>query len=100
MKEHTLIEVGFCIVPDVKFQSDLHEGSFAEYVKADDVLLWSIPDETSYEDAVTLNVGTATVVQAAFHPDRLGLVEPPEKVTEETWVSNILFHVGVGLTVS
>jgi len=61
-------------------------GSFAEYVKADDVLLWSIPDETSYEDAVTLNVGTGTAVQSLFHPDRLGMVEPPEKVAEGTWV--------------
>jgi len=62
-------------------------GAFAEYVKADADTVWKIPDDSvSFEQAATMGVGPLTAVQGLFHPERLGLVEPPERVAEETWV--------------
>lgn len=62
-------------------------------MKADSDLLWKTPDNTSFEEAVTMNVGTLTAVQALFQPDRLGLVEPPQKVAEEIWVCMFLWTI-------
>lgn len=41
-----------------------------------------------YPDVLKLNTPSRfwTAVQGLFHPARLGLVEPPEKVSRETWV--------------
>jgi NADPH:quinone reductase-like Zn-dependent oxidoreductase len=55
-------------------------------VKGDADLVWKIPDNVSFEDAVTFGVGFGTAAQGLFHPTRLGLVEPPAKVSSETWV--------------
>lgn len=57
-----------------------------------------MPDELSFEDAATLNAGTLTAVQALFHPDRFGFVEPPQTVDSETWVSDIILMYCFGLT--
>ncbi|KAI0797098.1 GroES-like protein [Abortiporus biennis] len=62
-------------------------GAFAQYVKAADELVWKIPDGSiTFEEAATLNCGFWTGVQSLFHPKRLGLVEPPKKVSGEEWV--------------
>lgn len=68
-------------------------GAFADFVRGDADRLWKIPENISFEEASTLNVGTMTAVQALFRSDRLGLVEPPQKVTEETWVSTFQFLI-------
>lgn len=62
------------------------QGAFAEYVKADPAITWSIPDSISYEEAVTVSVGTLTCIQAMFHPERLGLVHYPDQVPDQPWV--------------
>lgn len=59
-------------------------------------MVWKIPDELSFEDAATLNASPMTAWQALFHPDRLDLVEPPEQVKEETWVSCSMTGVSPG----
>lgn len=71
------------------FRAGVHkdQGAFAEYVKADAAITWKIPDSISYEDAVTVSVGVLTCIQAMFHPKRLGLVQYPNQVPDEPWVS-------------
>ncbi|GJE87536.1 zinc-binding alcohol dehydrogenase family protein [Phanerochaete sordida] len=62
-------------------------GAFAEYVKATGDLCWKVPEGMiSHEEAATMGCSFWTAVQALFHPDRLGLVEPPNKVDKEEWV--------------
>ncbi|KAI0797122.1 GroES-like protein [Abortiporus biennis] len=62
-------------------------GAFAQYVKTAGELVWKIPDDSlTFEEAATMGCGLWTSVQALFHPGRLGLVEPPEKVFGEHWV--------------
>ncbi|CDO68641.1 hypothetical protein BN946_scf184996.g72 [Trametes cinnabarina] len=62
-------------------------GAFAEYVKTPAELAWVVPEGTlSHEEAATMGCAFWTAIQALYHPTRLGLVEPPEKVTEEQWV--------------
>ena len=83
-------------------------GAFAEYVKTSGDLTWKVPEDTlTDEQAATLGCGCVqlcnsftylideafhlcdrfwTAVQALFHPTRLGLVEPPNKVEGEEWV--------------
>ncbi|KAL4247034.1 zinc-containing alcohol dehydrogenase family protein [Abortiporus biennis] len=62
-------------------------GSHAQYVKAAGELVWKIPDGSiTLEEAATISCGLYTGVQALFHPKRLGLVEPPQKVSGEQWV--------------
>ncbi|CCL98245.1 uncharacterized protein FIBRA_00239 [Fibroporia radiculosa] len=62
-------------------------GAFAEYVKTDADLAWKVPSGTlSHEEAATMGCAFWTAVQGLFHPTRLGLVEPPSKVSKEEWV--------------
>ncbi|KAL7283725.1 hypothetical protein ACG7TL_003162 [Trametes sanguinea] len=62
-------------------------GAFAEYVKTPAELAWVVPEGTlTYEQAATMGCVFWTAVQALYHPTRLGLVEPPEKITKEEWV--------------
>lgn len=62
-------------------------GAFAEYVKTGADLCWPVPAGTlSHEEAATMGCSFWTAVQALFHPTRLALVEPPNKVDKEEWV--------------
>ncbi|KZT71551.1 GroES-like protein [Daedalea quercina L-15889] len=62
-------------------------GAYAEYVKATYDLCWNVPEGTlSHEQAATMGCAYWTAIQCLFHPTRLGLVEPPEKVKEEVYV--------------
>ncbi|GJE87551.1 zinc-binding alcohol dehydrogenase family protein [Phanerochaete sordida] len=62
-------------------------GAFAEYLKTDADLCWPVPARTlSHEQAAAMGCGYWTAAQTLFHPDRLGLVEVPNKVDEEEWV--------------
>jgi NADPH:quinone reductase-like Zn-dependent oxidoreductase len=63
-------------------------GAFAEYAKVDSELVWKIPEGTlSIEEAVTLGAGLLTCVLVMWDPNRLALVEYPDTVEEDTWVS-------------
>lgn len=83
------------------------KGAYAEYVKADPELVWVVPENTfSLEQAAAYGVAHVyvphsvgyeritdmlfdsfwTAVQALYNPKHLGLVEPPEKVSEPQWV--------------
>ncbi|RDX47060.1 GroES-like protein [Lentinus brumalis] len=65
----------------------IDEGAFAEYVKAPAELVWVVPENTfSHEQAAAYGVAFWTAVQAFYAPGRLGLVEPPAKVTTPEWV--------------
>ncbi|OCH84775.1 GroES-like protein [Obba rivulosa] len=62
-------------------------GAYAEYVRVPAELSWVVPEGTlSHEEAATLGCAFWTAAQALYHPTRLGLVEPPEKVSGEHWV--------------
>ncbi|KAH9844380.1 GroES-like protein [Rhodofomes roseus] len=62
-------------------------GAYAEYVKATYDLCWKVPEGTlSHEQAATMGCAYWTAVQSLFHPTRLGLVEPPNKVEKEQFV--------------
>ncbi|PCH40956.1 GroES-like protein [Wolfiporia cocos MD-104 SS10] len=62
-------------------------GAYAEYVKASADLAWKVPPGTfSHEEAATMGCAFWTAVQGLFHPTRLGLVEPPNKVSKEEWL--------------
>ncbi|GJE85024.1 zinc-binding alcohol dehydrogenase family protein, partial [Phanerochaete sordida] len=62
-------------------------GAFAQYVVAGADLCWAVPPGTlTHEQAASMGCGYWTAVQALFHPDRLGLVEVPERVRGEEWV--------------
>jgi len=62
-------------------------GAYAEFVRTPARLAWVVPDGTlSHEEAATLGCALWTAVQALYHPTRLGLVEPPEKINEEHWI--------------
>ncbi|KAI0807670.1 GroES-like protein [Fomes fomentarius] len=63
------------------------EGAFAEYAKTPADLVWLVPPNTFiYEESATLEVAFLTAVQALYHPKRLALVEPPQKVQGDEWV--------------
>ncbi|KAL4247135.1 zinc-containing alcohol dehydrogenase family protein [Abortiporus biennis] len=63
------------------------QGAFAQYVKAVDELVWKIPDGSiTFEEAASLGCSFWTGVQSLFHPERLGLVEPPKKVIGDHWI--------------
>ncbi|RDX46878.1 GroES-like protein [Lentinus brumalis] len=63
------------------------KGAYAEYVKADPELVWTVPKGTfSHEQAAAYGVAFWTAVQALYNPKHLGLVEPPEKVAKPEWV--------------
>jgi NADPH:quinone reductase-like Zn-dependent oxidoreductase len=67
-------------------------GAFAEYVKADAAILWTIPEDTlTMEEATTFGVGFMAAVQAMFHSDRLAMVKYPDQAEEGTWVCYLLF---------
>ncbi|EMD39360.1 hypothetical protein CERSUDRAFT_112991 [Gelatoporia subvermispora B] len=62
-------------------------GAYAEYVRIPADLSWVVPEGSiSHEEAATLGCAFWTAAQALYHPTRLGLVEPPEKVNEEHWI--------------
>lgn len=42
------------------------------------------------EDAAAMGVGLMTAIQAMFHPERMAMVEYPNKAEEGTWVSILL----------
>ena len=82
------------------------EGAYAEYIKTPADLVWVVPENTLNHDqaatlgcayvilacngvlqnALTIAPSFWTAVQALYHPTRLGLVEPPSKVSGEEWV--------------
>ncbi|KAI0707802.1 GroES-like protein [Earliella scabrosa] len=63
------------------------EGAFAEFVKTPADLVWVVPENTfTHDEAATLGCAFWTAVQALYHPTRLGLVEPPAKVSGEEWI--------------
>ncbi|KAL1947838.1 hypothetical protein VTO73DRAFT_13562 [Trametes versicolor] len=63
------------------------EGAFAEYVKTPGDLVWVVPENTiSHDEAATLGCAFWTAAQALFHQTRLGLVEPPAKVSSSEWI--------------
>lgn len=64
-------------------------GGFAEYVRTATDLAWKIPDNTSYEQAATVSVGTYSAVMCLTHPERLNMTEWPGKVPDEQWVSDM-----------
>jgi len=73
-------------------------GAFAEYLKTPAELAWKIPEGTiSPEEAATMGCAFWTAVQAFFHPSRLGLVEPPQKVPAEEWVFVYSGSTSVGM---
>ncbi|KAH9934278.1 GroES-like protein [Fomitopsis serialis] len=62
-------------------------GAFAEYVKTPAELAWFVPEGTiSHEQAATMSGGVSTAVQCLYHPHRLGLVEPPDRVDGVEWI--------------
>ncbi|KAH9840991.1 GroES-like protein [Rhodofomes roseus] len=62
-------------------------GAFAEYVKAPAELVWTVPQGVlSHEQAATMNGGVCTAAQCLYHPQRLGLVEPPDRADGSEWV--------------
>ncbi|KAJ3555876.1 hypothetical protein NM688_g2337 [Phlebia brevispora] len=62
-------------------------GAYAEYVKAAARLVWKIPKGTiSHEQAATMGCAFWTAVHSLFLPDRLGLVEPPERIINDQWI--------------
>ncbi|KIJ39290.1 hypothetical protein M422DRAFT_32775 [Sphaerobolus stellatus SS14] len=61
-------------------------GAFAEYVKTDWDLVWAVPSETTHEEAAAMSLALWTAVQGMYHPTRLNLVEPPEKVQTPEWI--------------
>jgi len=93
----TVAQLGKAIRSDVALGDDVagfvqgghfkDRGAFATYLKTDSDLVWTVPKGTlSHEQAATTGCGLWTAVQAFYHPTRLGLVEPPSKVSSETWV--------------
>ncbi|EIW60399.1 GroES-like protein [Trametes versicolor FP-101664 SS1] len=63
------------------------EGAYAEYVKTPRDLVWVVPENTlTHDQAATFGCAFWTVAQAFFHETRLGLVEPPAKVSGNEWV--------------
>ncbi|KAI0823567.1 GroES-like protein [Trametes gibbosa] len=63
------------------------EGAFAEYVKTPADLVWTVPEKTlGHDEAATLGCAFWTAAQGLFHKGRLGLVEPPEKVSGDEWI--------------
>ncbi|KAL1947847.1 hypothetical protein VTO73DRAFT_13571 [Trametes versicolor] len=63
------------------------EGAYAEYVKTPGDLVWVVPENTlSHDQAAAFGCAFWTVAQAFFHKTRLGLVEPPAKVSGDEWV--------------
>ncbi|KAH9934267.1 GroES-like protein [Fomitopsis serialis] len=62
-------------------------GAYAEYVKTPAELAWTVPEGTlSHEQAATVSAGLFTAAQCLYHPQRLALVEPPEKVEGVDWI--------------
>ncbi|GJE89314.1 zinc-binding alcohol dehydrogenase family protein [Phanerochaete sordida] len=62
-------------------------GAFAEYLKTGADLCWAAPAGTvTHEQAAAMGCGLWTAAQVLFHPDRLGLVEVPDKVDHEEWL--------------
>jgi len=93
----TIVQVGAEVPSNVEIDTHVagfvqgshwkDRGAFAEYLKTDWDLVWTVPPGTlSHEEAAAMNVGSWTAVQAMYHPTRLGLVEPPEKVDTPEWV--------------
>ena len=76
------------------------QGAFAEYVKADAAITWKVPDSITYEEAVTVSVGVLTCIQTMFHPKRLGLVQYPNQVPGQPWVSFTHSHTHTPLSQS
>ncbi|KAI0796322.1 GroES-like protein [Irpex lacteus] len=62
-------------------------GAFAEYTKVSGDLVWKVPKDTvTHEEASTFGCALWTAVQALFHPKRLNLLTPPNKVEDDHWV--------------
>ena len=55
-------------------------------------LAWKIPDSVSFEQAATVTVGLYSAAMCMTHPKRLNMVEWPDKVSDEQWVSNVTYH--------
>jgi len=63
--------------------------AFSEYARMVTDLTWKIPDNISFEQAATVTVGLYSAAMCMTHPKRLNMVEWPDKVSDEQWVSNI-----------
>jgi len=83
----TTLNVGDHVAGFVQGGNYKDRGAYAEYVKTEAGLAWKVPEGTfSHEEAATMGCAFWTAVQALFHPSRLGLVEPPSKVSSEAWL--------------
>ena len=67
-------------------------GAFSEYLRMATDLAWRIPDNISFEQAATVTVGLYSAVMCMSHPKRLNMVEWPDKVSDEQWVSNVTYY--------
>ncbi|GJJ16144.1 hypothetical protein Clacol_010424 [Clathrus columnatus] len=72
-------------------------GAFAEYTKVESDFVWIVPPGTvTHEEAATMNCGVFTVIQAFYHPSRLGLPNPPTPPTGK-WFFVYAGSTSVGL---
>ncbi|KAH9918101.1 GroES-like protein [Fomitopsis serialis] len=86
-KNVTFPELGMHVAGFAMGGTYVDGGAYSEYVKTPAVLAWIVPEGTlSHEQAATVSVGLFTAVQCLYHPQRLALVEPPEKADGTEWV--------------
>lgn len=86
-KKVSTLSVGDHVAGFVQGGTYKDRGAYAEYVKTPAELAWKVPQGTiSHEEAATMGCSFWTAVQALFHPTRLALVEPPNKVGKAEWV--------------
>src|SRR6202000_786722 len=70
----------------------LDNGGFAEHTRTVTDLGWKIPDNISYEQAVTFSVRLYSAVMCMTHSTRLNVTGWPPKVPEQ-WVSDTLHNM-------
>jgi len=85
-KDVTTLSVGDHVAGFTQGGNYTDRGAYAQYVKTPAELAWKIPGTISYEQAATMGCAFWTAVQALFHPTRIGLVEPPNKIDKPEWV--------------
>ncbi|GJJ16139.1 hypothetical protein Clacol_010419 [Clathrus columnatus] len=82
-----LVKIGDHVAGFLQGGTYTDRGAFAEYVKTPADLVWRVPRGTlTHEEAATMGCGLWTAVQALYHPDRLGLIEPPSKTEQNEWI--------------
>jgi len=59
-------------------------------------LAWKIPDNVSFEQAATVTVGLFSAAMCMTHPNRLAMVEWPDKISNEQWFLVYSGSTGVG----